>query len=175
MQWHLTEGFSLRGRYLILSRFQEGRDYYKEGAIEPRLGKISTISTEDAGRQVLKVRKSVEEIDQRNCPSPTHYLKLHKPQTPLHILYPTTDSTPYTLQHPITDSTPHFQESSKLVNVLPCQKILKVDHILDPLNHRVYIDGSKDNYAKRSQPNWRSLGIGVNWSAIGAKGAILIN
>ena len=39
MQWHLTEDFSLKGRYLILSRFQEGRDYYKEGAIEPRLGK----------------------------------------------------------------------------------------------------------------------------------------
>lgn len=112
---------------------------------------------------MLKVRKSVEEIDQRNCPSPTHYLKLHEPYTPPHIL------------HPTTDSTPHFQESSKLVNVLPCQKNLKVNHILDPLNHRVYIDGSKDNYVKTSQPNWRSPGIGVNWSAIGAKGAILIN
>lgn len=111
----------------------------------------------------MEVRKSVEEIDQRNCPSPKPYLKLHEPYT---LLYPATPH--YSFYTPL-------RGCSKLLNVFPCQKILKANPILDPLNHRVYIVGSKDNYAKMSQPNWRSLGIGVNWSAIGAKGVILIN
>lgn len=91
--------------------------------------KIRKISTEDAGRQVLKVRK---EISRK-----VWFKKLFKDST-----LPETPRTPLEWQilHPTS-------KCSNLLNALP-QEILMINQILEPLNYRVYTEGSKNIYKK---------------------------